>query len=104
LALAWLQVGYTGIVTTSIAYLAFAWGARNLPPTSAVFGTLGEPLAAAILAAWLWNQQLTARQYAGATDNSGHLTLNTIFENRPWKSKLIFSTSFGLKPSSMTSR
>jgi len=64
--LVWLQVGYTGIVTTSIAYLAFAWGARNLPPTSAVVGTLIEPLAAAILAAWLWNQQLTAQQYAGA--------------------------------------
>ncbi len=64
--LAWLQVGYTGIVTTSIAYLAFAWGARNLPPTSAVVGTLIEPLAAAVLAAWLWNQQLTAQQYAGA--------------------------------------
>lgn len=64
--LVWLQVGYTGIVTTSIAYLAFAWGARNLPPTSAVVGTLVEPLAAAILAAWLWNQQLTAQQYAGA--------------------------------------
>ncbi len=62
----WLQVGYTGIVTTSIAYLAFAWGARNLPPTSAVVGTLIEPLAAAILAAWLWNQELTAQQYAGA--------------------------------------
>lgn len=64
--LVWLQVGYTGIVTTSIAYLAFAWGARNLPPTSAVVGTLIEPLAAAILAAWLWNQQLTVQQYAGA--------------------------------------
>lgn len=63
--LVWLQVGYTGIVTTSIAYLAFAWGARNLPPTSAVVGTLIEPLAAAVLAAWLWNQQLTVPQYAG---------------------------------------
>ena len=64
--LVWLQVGYTGIVTTSIAYLAFAWGARNLPPTSAVVGTLIEPLATAVLAAWMWNQQLTAQQYAGA--------------------------------------
>lgn len=64
--LVWLQVGYTGVVTTSIAYLAFAWGARNLPPTSAVVGTLVEPLAAAVLTAWLWNQQLTVQQYAGA--------------------------------------
>ncbi|MES2947736.1 MAG: DMT family transporter [Pseudomonadota bacterium] len=64
--LVWLQVGYTGIVTTSIAYLAFAWGAKHLPPTAAVVGTLIEPLAAAVLAAWLWNEQLTAQQYAGA--------------------------------------
>jgi len=62
----WLQVGYTGVVTTSVAYLAFAWGARHLPPTSAVVGTLVEPLAAAVLAAWLWNAQLSAQQYAGA--------------------------------------
>ena len=62
----WLQVGYTGVVTTSVAYLAFSWGARHLPPTSAVVGTLVEPLAAAVLAAWIWNQPLTAQQYAGA--------------------------------------
>lgn len=62
----WLQVGYTGVFTTSIAYLAFAWGARRLSPTSAVIGTLVEPLATALLAACLWNQPLTTRQYAGA--------------------------------------
>jgi DME family drug/metabolite transporter len=62
----WLQVGYTGVVTTSVAYLAFAWGARHLPPTSAVVGTLVEPLAAAVLAAWIWNQPLTGQQYLGA--------------------------------------
>ena len=63
----WLQVGYTGVVTTSVAYLAFSWGARHLPPTSAVVGTLVEPLAAAVLAAWIWNQPLTGQQYFGAT-------------------------------------
>lgn len=63
----WLQVGYTGVVTTSVAYLAFSWGARHLPPTSAVIGTLVEPLAAAVLAAWIWNQPLTGQQYLGAT-------------------------------------
>jgi len=62
----WLQVGYTGVVTTSVAYLAFSWGARNLPPTSAVVGTLVEPVAAAVLAAWIWNQPLTGQQYLGA--------------------------------------
>lgn len=62
----WLQVGYTGVATTSIAYLAFAWGARRLSPTAAVVGTLIEPLVAALAAAWLWEQALTTRQGVGA--------------------------------------
>jgi len=63
---AWLQVGYTGIFTTSIAYLAFAWGARRLSPTAAVVGTLVEPLVAAVAAAWLFGQPLTGQQGLGA--------------------------------------
>jgi DME family drug/metabolite transporter len=62
----WLGVAYTGVVTTSLAYLAFAWGARRLSPTAAVIGTLVEPLVAALLAALLWSQPLAARQWAGA--------------------------------------
>ncbi len=65
-ATAWLQVGYTGIFTTSIAYLAFAWGARRLSPTAAVVGTLIEALVAAVAAAWLFAEPLTARQGLGA--------------------------------------
>jgi DME family drug/metabolite transporter len=63
---AWLQVGYTGIFTTSIAYLAFAWGARRLSPTATVIGTLIEPLVAAVAAAWLFAEPLTALQGVGA--------------------------------------
>ncbi|MGH8803710.1 MAG: DMT family transporter [Polaromonas sp.] len=63
---AWLQVGYTGVFTTSIAYLAFAWGARRLSPTATVVGTLVEPLVAAVAAAWLFAQPLTGRQCIGA--------------------------------------
>jgi DME family drug/metabolite transporter len=65
-SMAWLQVGYTGVCTTSIAYLAFAWGARRLSPTATVVGTLVEPLVAAVAAAWLFAQPLTAQQYLGA--------------------------------------
>lgn len=64
--LAWLQVAYTGVATTSIAYLAFAWGARRLSPTVAVVGTLIEPLVAALAAAWLFAEPLTVRQGVGA--------------------------------------
>jgi len=63
---AWLQVAYTGVATTSVAYLAFAWGARRLSPTAAVVGTLIEPLVAALAAAWLFAEPLTARQGVGA--------------------------------------
>jgi drug/metabolite transporter, DME family len=62
----WLGVGYTGVVTTSVAYLAFAWGARRLSPTSAVIGTLIEPLVAALLAAALLAQPMAPRQWGGA--------------------------------------
>lgn len=65
-SMAWLQVGYTGVVTTSIAYLAFAWGARRLSPTATVVGTLVEPLVAAAAAAWLFAQSLTGQQCLGA--------------------------------------
>ena len=56
-AAAWLGVLYTGVVTTSVAYLLFAWGARRLSPTAAGLGILVEPLATALLAAWLLAQR-----------------------------------------------
>jgi DME family drug/metabolite transporter len=62
----WLGVSYTGVVTTSVAYLAFAWGARRLSPTAAVVGTLIEPLVAALLAAALLAQPMAPRQWIGA--------------------------------------
>lgn len=62
----WLGVSYTGVVTTSVAYLAFAWGARRLSPTAAVVGTLIEPLVAALLAALLLAEPMAPRQWAGA--------------------------------------
>lgn len=62
----WLGVVYTGVVTTSVAYLAFAWGARRLSPTAAVVGTLVEPLVAALLAALLFAEPMAPRQWLGA--------------------------------------
>jgi hypothetical protein len=46
----------------------------------------------------------TTLKSAHLTDNNGYLILSTIFENLPWKSRSIFSTSFVLKPSSTISR
>ncbi|WP_353618882.1 DMT family transporter [Paenacidovorax monticola] len=58
--------GYTGVVTTAVAYLAFAWGARRLSPTAAGVGILVEPLVAAWLAAWWLGETLGPGQWAGA--------------------------------------
>lgn len=71
----WLGVGYTGVVTTSVAYLAFAWGARRLSPTSAVIGTLIEPLVAALLAAVLLAEPMAPRQWGGALLLAGAMLL-----------------------------
>jgi len=68
-------VGYTGVVTTSVPYLAFAWGARRLSPTSAVIGTLIEPLVAALLAAALLAEPMAPRQWAGALLLAGAMLL-----------------------------
>ncbi|MBX3657025.1 MAG: DMT family transporter [Ramlibacter sp.] len=65
-AWAWLGVGYTGVVTTSVAYVLLAWGARQLPPTASSVAMLAEPLAAALLAMVLFQQSLSPRQWAGA--------------------------------------
>lgn len=61
----WLGVVYTGVVTTSIAYLLFAWGSRRMTPTAAGLGILVEPLVTALLAGWLLSQPLASVQWAG---------------------------------------
>lgn len=62
----WAGAGYTGVVTTAIAYVAFAWSARRLGPTAAVVGTLVEPLAAAVLAVCLLGESMGTWQLVGA--------------------------------------
>ena len=71
----WAGVGYTGVVTTSVGYLVFAWGARRLSPTAAVVGTLVEPLVAALLAAALLAQPMAPRQWVGALLLAGAMPL-----------------------------
>ena len=65
-AMQWAGIAYTGVITSSVGYLAFAWGARRLSPTGAVVGTLVEPLVAAVLAALCLSQPLSLRQWIGA--------------------------------------
>jgi len=62
----WLGLAYTGVVTTSVAYLLFAWGARRLTPTAAIVGIMVEPLVAVVLASLLLATPLSAQQWVGA--------------------------------------
>ena len=62
----WLGVGYTGVVTTSLAYLVFATSARRLTPTASIIGIMVEPLVAMLLAGWLFAQAPSVSQWAGA--------------------------------------
>jgi drug/metabolite transporter, DME family len=61
----WLGLVYIGVVTTSVAYALFAWGARRLTPTGAAIAILIEPLVAALLAAALFAESLAPRQWVG---------------------------------------
>lgn len=62
----WWSVAYTGVVTTSVAYLLFAWGARQLGPTAAGVCILVEPLVATLLVGWLFAEALSPQQWLGA--------------------------------------
>jgi DME family drug/metabolite transporter len=62
-AVGWLL--YLGLVTASLALLAFAWGAARLSPTVLTVATLIEPLTAVLLAAWLLGERLSAWQWLG---------------------------------------
>jgi DME family drug/metabolite transporter len=62
----WLGLAYTGVVTTSVAYLLFAWGARRLTPTAANVGIMVEPLVALLLGALLLGEAIAGLQWLGA--------------------------------------
>lgn len=81
--LQWLAVVYTGLATTSVAYLAFAWGARHLPPVASVAGVLIEPLVTALLAWWWFGQALGGWQWAGAVLLATALWLMVATHTRP---------------------
>jgi drug/metabolite transporter, DME family len=58
---------YLGVVTASLALLAFSWGAARLKPTALTIATLLEPLTAVVLSALLLGQKLSAIQWFGGT-------------------------------------
>lgn len=59
-------LAYLGIATTTVALLAFAWGAARLTPTALTVATLVEPLTAVVLAALLLGEPLAPVEWVGA--------------------------------------
>lgn len=56
---------YLGIATTSIAYILFSVGLRNIPSSSAVTLSLAEPLTAAILSVAVVGERLALTSWTG---------------------------------------
>ncbi len=55
----WMLILYLGVIPTALAYGLFLLGMRTTPaPIASVLGLL-EPLTAAVLAAWLFSENLT---------------------------------------------
>lgn len=63
-ALAWL--GYLGAVTMAVAYALLYAGLRTTPASAAVLATLLEPVTAAVAAALVFGERLSALGIAGA--------------------------------------
>ncbi|MHC8514665.1 DMT family transporter [Sporosarcina sp. ITBMC105] len=56
---------YLGIATTTIAYILFSIGLRNIPSSSAVTLSLAEPLTAAILSVIVVGEKLSVVSWSG---------------------------------------
>lgn len=56
---------YLGIATTTIAYILFSIGLRNIPSSSAVTLSLAEPLTAAILSVVVVGEKLSVVSWSG---------------------------------------
>jgi DME family drug/metabolite transporter len=69
----WLM--YLGLGTASLAFWAFATGARRLSPTRVTVATLIEPLIAAVLGVIILGETLHAPQIAGAFGLFGAILL-----------------------------
>lgn len=63
---AWLSLSGLALLCTYLAYLAYSAGLRFLPATRASVIASLEPVVAALLAAWLFGERLSALALAGA--------------------------------------
>ena len=69
---------YLGIAATSIAYILFSAGLKQIPSSSAVTLSLAEPLTAAVLSVAVVGEQLNATSWAGVAMLLGGILVLTL--------------------------
>jgi drug/metabolite transporter, DME family len=74
---------WLGVVTTTVAYLLFAWGLRRLPAATVSTLTLGEPLTATLLGILLLGERLPPVAIVGLVVLGAGLTILIA----PWRRK-----------------
>lgn len=60
------MIAYQGIITLTLAYVAFGWGLRTLAPSVVVMLTVLEPAMASVLAVVVLDESLSVRSWIGA--------------------------------------
>ncbi|MEO7007492.1 MAG: EamA family transporter [Terrimesophilobacter sp.] len=74
---------WLGVITTTVAYLFFAWGLRRLPAATVSTLTLGEPLTATLLGILLLGERLPPVAIIGLVVLAAGLTILIA----PWRRK-----------------
>lgn len=61
-----IVLGYLGLVTLTISYVAFGWSLQHIPPTLVVMLTLLEPVVAALCSVFVLHENLAPLGWTGA--------------------------------------
>lgn len=61
-----VMLAYLGVITLTVAYVAFGWGLRHLAPSIVVMLTILEPAVASLLAVVLLDESLSPGAWIGA--------------------------------------
>lgn len=75
-------VAYLGLAATSLAYLLFSSGLKNIPSSSAVTLSLAEPLTASVLGVAVVGEALSGQSWVGVALLIGGIALLAFGKNR----------------------
>ena len=74
---------YLGIGATSLSYILFSYGLKNIPSSSAVTLSLGEPLTAALLGVFIVGERLSGISWAGVLLLLSGILILTFAKKKP---------------------